>query len=100
MGENEPPRSAYAEDGEAGFEGVRVRIVPLVERLKDDGLTENSESGRPVLPSILRRRDAGAGRFALLQLDGAALSGVVRCRRSMSKGDRPRGPREGGRLPE
>lgn len=50
------------------------------------------------LPSKLRLRAAGAGRLAPLQLEGVLFSGVERCRRSISKGERARAPREGDRL--
>lgn len=74
---------------------LRIRIGQVRE-------IRTSESLRLVLPSILRLREAGAGRL-LPQLEGAFPSGVERCLRSMSNGDRPKGvcgaPREGGRLP-
>lgn len=40
MGENEPPKSAYVGEGEAGLEGVCARNWPLVERVNDEGLRE------------------------------------------------------------
>lgn len=43
MGENEPPKSSYVEEGEAGFEGVCACNWPLVDRLNDGGLSDNYE---------------------------------------------------------
>lgn len=41
MGENEPPKSSYVDEGEAGFEGVCARNWPLVGRLNGGGLRDN-----------------------------------------------------------
>lgn len=41
MGENEPPKSSYVDEGEAGFEGVCACNWPLVGRLNDGGLSDN-----------------------------------------------------------
>ena len=43
MGENEPPKSAYVGEGEAGLEGVCARNWPLVEWVNDEGLIESCQ---------------------------------------------------------
>lgn len=51
MGENEPPKSAYVGEGEAGLEGVCARNWPLVERVNDEGLIESCQKKIRFSPS-------------------------------------------------
>lgn len=66
----------------------RVHYKEILDQEKERMLTSESLN----LPSTLRRREAGAGRwFLLAQLEGALVRGVERCLRSMSNTDRPKG---------